>query len=49
MNGISLVDRLVNRIATNARSFSVMLPATLEHALYLGLAAYFAVQILQQA
>ena len=48
MNSISLVDRLVNWIATNARSFSFVLPDTLELALYLGLAAYFASQILQQ-
>lgn len=48
MSWISLVDRLVNWIATNARSFSFVLPDIMELALYLGLAAYFAAQILQQ-
>jgi hypothetical protein len=43
----SLVDKLVNWIATNARSFSFVLPDTLELALYLVLAAYFAAQIIQ--
>jgi hypothetical protein len=47
MNCVSLVDRLVNWIATNARSFSFALPDTLELALYVGLAAYFAAQILR--
>ena len=44
----SLIDGFVNWIAANARSFSYVLPDTLELALYLGLAAYFAVQIQQQ-
>ena len=48
MTWISLVDRLVNWIASNARSFSFVLPDTLELALYVGLAAYFAAQIIQQ-
>jgi hypothetical protein len=42
------VDRLVNWLAANARSFSYLLPDALELALYLGLAAYFALQIAQQ-
>lgn len=48
MSSIAIIDRLVNWIATNARSFSFALPDTLELALYLGLAAYFTAQILQQ-
>jgi len=48
MSSIALVDRFVNWIATNARSFSYVLPDILELALYLGLAAYFTAQILQQ-
>ena len=45
---MSLIDSLVDWIAVNARSFSYLLPDTLELALYLSLAAYFAVQIAQQ-
>jgi len=41
-------DRFVNWIAANARSFSYLLPDSLELALYLSLAAYFALQIAQQ-
>ena len=48
MNGVSFIDKLVNWIASNARSFSFVLPDTLELALYVALAAYFAAQILQQ-
>ena len=48
MSWTSLVDRLVNWTANNARSFSFALPDALELALYIGLAAYFAAQILQQ-
>lgn len=43
-----IVDRLMNWIAANARSFSYLLPDSLELALYLGLAAYFAVHVAQQ-
>jgi hypothetical protein len=39
---------MVNWIAANARSFSYLLPDALELALYLSLAAYFAVQLAQQ-
>ena len=39
---------IVEWVATNARSFSYLLPDTLELALYLGLLAYFAVQFAQQ-
>jgi|GEM_PF-1511393 hypothetical protein len=39
---------IVEWVATNARSFSYLLPDTLELALYLGLLAYFAVQLAQQ-
>jgi len=48
MNSISVLNRLANWMATNARSFSFVLPDIMELALYLGLAAYFAAQILQQ-
>jgi hypothetical protein len=41
-------ERFVNWIAANARSFSYLLPDALELALYLGIAAYFASQIVQQ-
>jgi hypothetical protein len=43
----SLVDSAVDWIALNARSFSYLLPDTLEIALYLSLAAYFASQLAQ--
>jgi hypothetical protein len=39
---------MVNWVAANARSFSYLLPDTLELALYLSLAIYFALQIAQQ-
>ena len=39
---------IVEWIAANARSFSYLLPDTLELALYLGLLTYFAVQLAQQ-
>jgi hypothetical protein len=42
------IDNMVNWIAANARSFSYLLPDTLELVLYLGLAAYFAAQLAQQ-
>jgi hypothetical protein len=44
----SIVDGMVNWVAANARSFSYLLPDTLELALYLSLAIYFALQIAQQ-
>jgi hypothetical protein len=43
----SILDGIMNSIATNAR-FSYLLPDTIELALYLCLAAYFAVQLQQQ-
>jgi len=43
-----IVDRFVNWVASNARSFSYLLPDALELTLYLALAAYFAFQIAQQ-
>jgi len=45
----SLLDRVVNWLAANARSFSYLLPDVLELALYLGLAAYYAAQIASQS
>jgi hypothetical protein len=45
----SIVDGIVNWIAANARSFSYLLPDSLELALYLSLAAYFTVQLRLQA
>jgi hypothetical protein len=45
----SLADRIMSWIAANARSFSYLLPDTLELALYLCLAAYYAMQLTQQA
>jgi hypothetical protein len=44
----SIVDRTVGWITANAR-FSYLLPDTLELALYLGLAAYYALQLHQEA
>jgi hypothetical protein len=44
----SIVDGLVNWLAVNARSFRHLLPYTLEIALYLCLAAYYAAQLAQQ-
>ena len=43
-----MVDALVKWVAVNARSFSYLLPDTLELALYLSIAVYFAVQVGQQ-
>jgi len=49
MSGVRrFVDGIINWVATNARAFSYLLPDTLELALYLSLAAYFAVQLAQQ-
>jgi hypothetical protein len=42
------IDATVNWIAANARSFSYVLPDTLELMLYLGLVAYFAQHFAQQ-
>jgi len=44
----SIIDRVVNWLAVNTRSFGYLLPDTLELVLYLGLAAYFTVQLAQQ-
>ena len=41
----SFIDTIVNWIATNARSFSYLLPDTMELALYLALVAYFTMQL----
>jgi len=41
-------DSFVNVLAANARSFSYLLPDSLELALYLSFAAYLAFQIAQQ-
>ena len=50
MRKISLIfDRFVNWTAANARSFSYLLPDALELALYLSLAAYFAIRLGEQA
>jgi hypothetical protein len=40
-----IFDRIVNWTAANARSFSYLLPDSLELALYLSLAVYFAIQV----
>jgi len=45
----SLVDGIVTWTVANARSFSYLLPDSVELALYLCLAAYFAMQLQQQA
>jgi hypothetical protein len=44
----SVLNSGVDWIATNARSFSYLLPDALELALYLSLAAYFTGQVAQQ-
>ena len=44
----SIIDGIVNWVAINAKSFSYLLPDSIELALYIGLAAYFALQIAQQ-
>jgi hypothetical protein len=41
----SIIAGLVNWVAANTKSFSYLLPDTLELALYLGLAAYYALQL----
>ena len=43
-----MIDGAMNWIATNARSFSYLLPDMLELALYLTLAAYMSLQLAQQ-
>jgi len=43
-----MFDAVVKWVAMNARSFSYLLPDTLELALYLSIALYFALQIGQQ-
>ena len=49
MSGVwAIIDGAMNWIATNARSFSYLLPDTLELALYLTLAAYLSIQLAQQ-
>jgi hypothetical protein len=44
----SMIDRVVNWLAANARSFGYLLPDTLELTLYFGIAVYFTVQLAQQ-
>ena len=41
------IDGMVNWVAANARSFSYMLPDSMELALYLCIVAYFTVQLVQ--
>jgi hypothetical protein len=49
MSGVrSVIDGIVNWLAANARSFSYLLPDSLELTLYLVLAAYLATQLAQQ-
>jgi hypothetical protein len=49
MSGVRpVIDRIVNWLAANARSFSYLLPDSLELGLYRVLAAYFAAQLAQQ-
>ena len=43
-----IADRFMNWIIANARSYGYLLPDAFELALYLGLAAYFASQFVQQ-
>ena len=43
-----IVDKLANWLAANTKSFSYLLPDTLELLLNLLLVAYFAVQLAQQ-
>jgi hypothetical protein len=45
----SLVDGIADWTAANVRAFSYLLPDTVELALYLCLAVYFAIQLQQQA
>jgi hypothetical protein len=49
LNTKSILDGIVNWVAANARSFSYLLPDSLELVLYLSLAAYFAAQLHQHA
>jgi len=44
-----IFDRLVNWTAANIRSFSYLLPDSLELMLYLSLAVYFAIQVGEQS
>jgi hypothetical protein len=44
-----IFDRFATWTAANARSFSYLLPDSLELVLYLSLAAYFAIQVGEQA
>jgi hypothetical protein len=44
-----LVDDVVRWTVANARSFSYLLPDSVELALYIFIAAYFAIQLQQQA
>lgn len=44
----SIIDRVVNWLAVNTRSFGYLLPDALELALYFGIAVYFTVQLAQQ-
>jgi len=44
----AIADGVVNWLAANARSFSYMLPDSLELLLYLSLALYFALQLQQK-
>ena len=48
-NVTPIIDRLVNWLAANVRSFSYLLPDSVELALYVFIAAYFALQLQQQA
>jgi hypothetical protein len=47
-NARSIIDRAVNWLVANTRSFGYLLPDTLELALYFGIAVYFTVQFAQQ-
>jgi len=44
----SALDGIVRWVAANARVFSYLLPDALEIALYVGLAAYFMVDVVRQ-
>ena len=44
----AFADGVVNWLAANVRSFSYMLPDSLELLLYLSLALYFALQVQQK-
>jgi hypothetical protein len=49
MSGVrGFIDDVMNWIAANARSFSYLLPDTLELAIYITLAAYLSLQLAQQ-